>query len=237
MFGGLVGGGIGNALDQLKKKKTQQQFTPPGIGIGQGGGTTRQGQTPQQWYGNGGAGSGYTGGYGGGVGTGGNAGAGNFSLPANTAPAPPPAETYSMDDPNSRIASVDSTFRDQESMYNEQMTKFIEDIARRRGTLISDTDKAEEGVARNREIGMTGIGEDFAARGLGHSGLFINAAEKGTEAYDRQNNSLLDAETSGLGDLAFTESKEKSDNTARIQAAKRDALYRLQLKNQLVTGM
>lgn len=178
---------------------------------------------------------------------GGNSGGGGFSLPAGpaySAPAPapapipePPRETYSLSDPNSRIAGVDSTFRDQESMYNESLKKFIADIGRRRDTLKSDTTKAQEGVARNKDLGLKGIGEDFASRGLGYSGLFADASQKGTEAYERQNTSLIDAQTTGLGDLSFTENKEKSDNTARIQAAKRDALYRLQLKNNLVTGL
>lgn len=252
MFGGVIGNALANAKKNQAKAgnrnwsgvpakqparnwggvPAQNQYTPPGIGIGQGGGSLRQGQTPAQW--NAGNAAGFNDGYGGGVGTGGNAGA---PIPAPAPPPAPPKETYSMSDKNSRIASVDSTFRDQESLYNQNLEKFIADIGRRRKTLIYDTDRAEEGVARNKNIGLTGVGEDFASRGLGHSGLFVDASEKGRQAYDRQKTSLLDAEANGLGDMLTAETKEKTDNAARIQAAKRDALYRLQLKNNLVTGL
>lgn len=172
-----------------------------------------------------GGGGGYMGG-GGGVGTGGNAGI-----------SAPPMQSYSMDDPNDRIAQADSTFRGQESLYNESLKKFLADITRRKQTLEKDTNQAREGIGRNRELGLTGMGEDFAARGLGHSGLWVDAQKKGMDSYTRQDNNVLDAKTTGDADLEFSASKETADNGARVQAAKRDALYRLSLKNNLVTGL
>ena len=164
----------------------------------------------------------------------------SYALPAQNiaaAPAAPARPTYSMSDSNERIAQVDGTFLDQESAYNTSLEKFVADIARRKKSLQADTKTSKEGIERNRTLGMTGIGEDFAARGLGHSGLFVDASEKGQQAYDRQRDSVIKAETDGINELNFSESKERSDTANRIQAAKRDALYRLQLNNNLVTGL
>lgn len=162
---------------------------------------------------------------------------GAISSPGAISGSPSPQASYSISDPNGRIAQVDSTFRDQEESYNEGLKKFLADIDLKRKGLTRDTDTARAGVSRNREMGLTGINEDFAARGLGHSGLLIDAKRRGEDSYTRQDDALTNALTDGTNDLNFAAEKEQASTASRIQAAKRDALYRLQLNNNLVTGL
>lgn len=169
-----------------------------------------------------------------------NSGGGNYGGGGGSAPIPapaPPQETYSMNDANDRIAGVDSTFRDQESQYNEALAKVVANLGKRRDGLERDSKRSREGISKNRNLGLTGLGEDFAARGLGNSGLYVDATEKAKGAYQQQDDSVVSALADGKEELGFTETKERSDTTARIQQAKRDALYRLQMNNNLVTGL
>lgn len=151
-----------------------------------------------------------------------------------SAPVEPEKPKFTMESGNGEIAAVDSTFRDQESAYKENLAKFVADIKRRKGTLQRDSKQSLDGISKNRTLGLTGVAEDFAARGMGQSGLFVDSRSKADQAYNKQYNSVKEAQTDGEAELGFAWGKEESDNTARIQAAKRDALYRLQLNNNLV---
>lgn len=221
----------GKAWQGLGKLRPQNP-TWKGSG-GQGGMLSAPAPAPisAPWQGMGGNTSGNAGAW---QGTGGG---GNFSNPAaNIIPAQPPAPSYSMSDSNGTIAQADSTFSDQESAYNEALKKVLANITHRRQALDRDTKQSKAGIEKNRVLGMTGVGEDFAARGLGHSGLFVDARAKAEDAYGRQASSVESAFADGTEELNFNENKERSDTAARVQAAKRDALYRLQMNNNL-TGM
>lgn len=156
-----------------------------------------------------------------------------FSAPAAPMPVEPPKPTWSMANSNKEIGQVDSTFRDQEAAFLEALQKYIADNTADQGRVERDTDVAEAGIARNRNLGLTGLNEDFAARGLTYSGLRVDARGKADQQYDRQLDNVTNSEADSLRSLKFNRGKYEAENKANIQAAKRDALARLAASQSL----
>jgi hypothetical protein len=127
-------------------------------------------------------------------------------------------------------AEVDSTFVDQKSMYANALTKYIEDADRQEKGLNLDAKTAKEGIGRNRTVGLTGLSEDFAARGLANSGMFTDNLDRADDQYDKQEENVGTGLTNALGDLNFRKSKfisENGENGTNVQAARREAYARL----------
>lgn len=127
-------------------------------------------------------------------------------------------------------ADVDSTFMDQKSMYANALKKYMEDYDRQDKTLERDAATAQTGIGRNREIGLTGMSEDFASRGLANSGMFVDSLDKADTQYDKQAENVTQGLTNAKGDLAFRAAKyqaENGENGTNIQAARREAYARL----------
>jgi len=156
-------------------------------------------------------------------------------VPAAPAPPPPPPKppidysTYSDD----QLAGVDSPFMDQKAMFKNALDKFLLEDTRQRGEIGRDRDTAIAGIDRNEVSGLTSMNEDFAARGLGKSGLRLGAIGEATEAYGRQRTNVRDGFTKSEGDLNARKEKMGSDTTNSIAAARREAYARLAAKQEL----
>jgi hypothetical protein len=160
---------------------------------------------------------------------GGGGGTAAISQPGNTA-------SIGVDTPQkseaeiAQMAEVDSTFMDQKSMYAKALKNYIDDYERQKTGLGLDADTAKGGVERNRQVGLTGLSEDFSSRGLGNSGLFIDSLGKADTQYDKQRDNITTGLTNSIGDLDFRKSKfvaENGENGSNIQAARREAYARL----------
>lgn len=126
--------------------------------------------------------------------------------------------------------AVDSIYTDQKSAYANALKKYVDDSNRQKGVLQADAGTARQGINRNQTLGMTGMGEDFAARGLSNSGMYLDQMDKGNAQYGLQKTNVAHGLTNSLGDLAFRRSKYEAENGANgtnIQAARREAYARL----------
>lgn len=162
----------------------------------------------------------YGGGFGGG---GGNA----APAPQNFGPPEPPKQTP---EDIGKLAEVDSAFMDQKSAYANALKKYVEDYTRQKGGLELDANTALTGIERNTEVGLTGLSEDFAARGLANSGMFTDSRDKAVDQYGKQKANVTTGLTNSLGDLNFRKAKyeaENGENGTNIQAARREAYARL----------
>lgn len=165
-------------------------------------------------------------------GTGGNAEAGPQ---VNNTPANPPVDysKFSTGD----LSAMDSTLADQLSLFAQALKRYTADDTRQREDLGSDKDLALGGIGRNEISGLTGLNEDFAARGLGRSGLLFDAQNKAREAFGRQKNNVNTQYNKGIDNLDMKLRNFKAENGAggsNEQAARRDALARLAAKQSLV---
>lgn len=191
-----------------------------------------------------------------------NAGGGGYdpgqSISAPVAPPAPVMPDYQSwnDD---MVAGGDSAFGEQRSLYANKLKKYIEDYTNQVGNdtygknyngegflgewskgngggrMGADYRLANQGLARNRELGLTNVAEDFAARGMANSGLYANSFQKAIEGYNRQKQGLDSATSNQISDLSTKRANFESDNTANVQAARRDAIGRL-MQNFNLTG-
>lgn len=161
--------------------------------------------------------------------------------PAPAAPPPPPKPNYERMG-NGELKGHDATFADQDAMYTDKLKKYVADYDRQvgsgiwgkqvkaedlGGTLGNDFKTASEGLARNRESGLTNLSEDFANRGLGSSGLFAKGHQDASNNYDRQKTGLGSSIINQVNDLGFRRNNFEADIQASLASARRDALSRL----------
>jgi len=145
---------------------------------------------------------------------------------AQSAPRNPMTYDQFSDD----MAATDSIFMDQKSAYANALKKFIEDNDRQKGIVQGDARIAREGVARNRQNGLTSLSEDFASRGLSSSGMFRKELDNAGGQYDKQRDQVDLGEKNAVDDLSFRRAKYEQENGEQgtnIQAARREAFARL----------
>lgn len=159
---------------------------------------------------------------------------------------------------DTQIEAGDSAFMDQRRMYQNKLQKYIADYENQVGNnaygqkfdgdflsqwakgggggrMGADYRMADQGVGRNREMGLTNVAEDFASRGMANSGLYADSFQKAIEGYNRQKQGLDSATTGQIQDLSFKRGNFEGDTQAAIQAARRDAIGRL-MQNFNLTG-
>lgn len=187
------------------------------------------------------------GGYGGG-GYGG--GGGGMAGIQNTAPAapisppkppPPPRKTVEdfakLYDDNSELAAVDSTFAEQKSLYAQLLKKYLADHDINIGNINDDARLGKEGIAQNMTRGLTSLNEDFAARGLGRSGLQAKEHDDTSQAFKKQETNVELQRVRGENDLNSRKNKyigENGENGSNMSAARREAYARLVAKQDIV---
>lgn len=162
----------------------------------------------------------------------------SFAEPAPYVPPAPPPDTRRRINgksiKNDEIAELDSTFLDQDAALSEALKKFIADQTEEKGRQKRDTDTAVTGIGRNRKVGLTGMSEDFAARGLQNSGLFMKANADAATDYGRQTQQVRQMFTDNVAKMASQLGKFKSESNATRQSARNEALARLARRSDLV---
>lgn len=174
-------------------------------------------------------------------------GGGGISQPGYQTPAPPPRIDYGSQDylSGAKDSELDGTFHDQASMYASKLKKYVADYEAQAGTnsygkdpssfdmnnlggsMGVDRNNAVRGIERNRTLGMTGLSEDFANRGMINSGLFTRDFDRSRDQYNLQGQNLDQGVRNQLQTLNFNRGNQETDNVAQIGAARRDALNRL----------
>lgn len=169
-----------------------------------------------------------------------------------SSPAAPPKPDYTSADylNGGHDSELDGTFRDQAAMYASKLKKYVADYEAQAGKkaygvqgdglksanlsdLLSggsmgvDYNNARDGIQRNRDLGLRGVTEDFANRGMVNSGLYSQDFNKSRTQYDLQGQNLDQGVRNQLQTLDFNRGNAETDNKANIAAARRDALNRL----------
>lgn len=162
-----------------------------------------------------------------------NGGGGAAPAPAPEPPPRPAPIDYTKYSDDS-LAGVDSAFTDQRGMYQNALQKFLLDATRQEGDIKTDANTALGGVERNRTQGLTGLNEDYAARGLGRSGMRLGAIDEANQQFGRQKDAVTSGRDRGLADINTRREKMQSDTQNNIQAARREAYARLAAKQELV---
>lgn len=135
-----------------------------------------------------------------------------------------------------QLAQVDSAFMDQKSLYADLLKKYLADYDVQKSGVEKDASTAIDGVNLNQSRGLTSLNEDFAARGLGRSGLQAKEHGDATTAYGRQRSNITTGMDRSIGDLNFRKSKyvsENGENGSNLQTARREAYARLVAKQDL----
>lgn len=177
---------------------------------------------------------------------------GGGSVGGGSAPAAPPRPDYTSADylNGGHDSELDGTFHDQAAMYASKLKKYVADYESQAGKnaygvqgdalksanlsdLLSggsmgvDYNNARDGIQRNRDLGLKGVTEDFANRGMVNSGLYSQDFNRSRTQYDLQGQNLDQGVRNQLQTLDFNRGNAETDNLANIGAARRDALNRL----------
>lgn len=149
---------------------------------------------------------------------GGGGASGGFAAPA---PAPQKPRMSESD-----WLSGDAEFLDQENEYNRALSEFTNRINKKKKNFEDDFGQGREANAQNQTRTLTGLGEDFAARGMAYSGVFDQAR---TETEDNFKKQLANIETIKNRSVAQADddlADYKQENTLSRGNAKRNALAR-----------
>lgn len=182
----------------------------------------------------------YGGGGGGGGAVSGGAVSGGATTTAATAQAQPKKtvdDFRKMYDTNDELAAVDSTFAEQRSLYGQLLKKYLADHDVNMDNIENDARLGKEGVAQNRTRGLTSLNEDFAARGLGRSGLQAKEHDDASNAFTKQSVNIDTQLARGQTDLNSRKNKyvgENGENGSNMSAARRDAYARLVAKQDII---
>lgn len=218
--------GPGSANTKKKGTVVSAKATPAAYAatapvFAQAGTSMRQGQTPAQYNANTpppsapytGAGAGSAGGFG-----------APSSAPAFSAPR------MNQDD----WLAGDAEFLEQGNEYNRALQLFTDRIRKKKTEFDDDYKMSKDVTGKNQQQSMTGLGEDFAARGMAYSGLFDSARTDTENVFKRQ-----------LGNLELTKNRnvaQADDDLADYQQeidlsrgnAKRNALARFANQQSLM---
>jgi len=118
-------------------------------------------------------------------GGGGSVAAAPSPAPAPVAAPPPPAPMKDIDWFNS-----DSVYRGQAGKALTDLTSQLAQILADRDSGYQQLDTARDDLGRNRREDLTGLGDDFAGRGLLSSGLYAQADDEVAADYARQGSAL-----------------------------------------------
>lgn len=169
---------------------------------------------------------------------------------ASAAPAKPVVDYNSKEYlSGAKDSELDGTFHDQAAMYGAKLKKYIADYESQAGknaygvqgedlknahlgdilggSMGVDYKNAQDGIARNRDLGLRGVTEDFANRGMVNSGLYSQDFNRSRGQYDLQGQNLDQGTRNQLQTLDFNRGNAETDNQANIASARRDALNRL----------
>lgn len=116
---------------------------------------------------------------------------------------------------------------------NRSMQDFLSDLNRRKNESKLSFKQVQEQMNRDRDLTLDQMRQEFASRGLIHSGLF--AKERGTfeEEFLRQMQQLEQAQTAFLGDLTSQKTNYQREYDLSMEAARQEAIRRRASKYNL----
>jgi hypothetical protein len=112
---------------------------------------------------------------------------------------------------------------------------FVNSHALDGGSMGTDFNSALTGLDQSRTQGLTNLGEDYAARGLGFSGVYQQQKQLNDNGYQQQATNLGNSVNNQLNSLNNTLTSTQTGLNNQINSARTDALQRL--TNQQAMGL
>lgn len=124
----------------------------------------------------------------------------------------------------------DSAYNDQLSEYDRALQEYLARIAAKESEVNQDASIALQSNARNQSMGLNNNAEDFAARGMINSGLFVNSAEQLNDRYGESRSAIETNKGRQLGSLTDERDTYRRENELGRGNARRQALQRMAMK-------
>lgn len=109
----------------------------------------------------------------------------------------------------------DQTYLNQQTQLNSALSDFLKRLTTQRENFTTDYNTATQGLARNRQANLLGLGEDMTARGLGNSGLFTQQRQLMNQNFDNQQGALDKSNERANFDF---DNQQRDKNTSTSQA-------------------
>lgn len=152
--------------------------------------------------------------------------------PAPPPPPPPPKRPEKLNATD--WLEGDSGYQDQMSEYDRAAQTFLERITKEKKQFNLDNDLAVTGNKRNRGVALDDNANDFASRGLIHSGLFDQESTQLNERFNEQDSLLARILQRQLGDADDRLADNRSEVSLGRGNAKRSALARMAAKQAIM---
>ena len=148
------------------------------------------------------------------------------TLPKKPAPAPKPKPKPQPQSALQKWLAGDTTYQDQLSEFNKSKSDY-------NTTYNTQVQQADRDYAETqRELNLQGQKDrmaqqnDFAGRGILHSGVFAQALSDYNNDFNTKSNNLLTGKTDKLGDLSTQRNSFLQELQLQLNAAKQDAIRR-----------
>lgn len=165
--------------------------------------------------------------------------------PIRNAPAPPPQRSAGPIQPItkpkpkppsiSKFLAGDELFQQAIRGGNRTLQDFLSELNRRRGEAKTGFSQSQEQMEKDRVRQLDQMKQEFASRGLIHSGLFGQEQGKFQEDFQTQMQQLEQANTQLLSDILAQETNAKREQELAKELARQEALQRRAAKFNIGT--
>jgi hypothetical protein len=128
---------------------------------------------------------------------------------------------------------TDAEYQQALSGGNRALKDYLSELGRRRGEAGTQFGQTKGSMERDRRRSLDDMREEFASRGLIHSGLFGKEQGDFQEKFSEQVNALEQQQAGLMGDLLSQETNYRRENDLARQQAKQEALLRRAQKYNL----
>jgi len=140
-------------------------------------------------------------------------------------PSVPQEAPGNINDINAYLGG-DSAYQDGLRQLAKALSDFGADVGRRRGDLESEFGTSKRALGDQRTLDLKGLEEDFAARGIGRSGLYAGAVGDYEKEYGERVSDLDRRQQQALQQLLQEESQYGQQNELEKQALREAAIKR-----------
>lgn len=146
---------------------------------------------------------------------------GRYSAPA-APPAAGPGPIPSIDD----FLNGDSGYQQQLREFGNNLTQFLADVTRRRGTTETDYGVSKKALDDQRVQDLDNLEQDYGSRGVLRSGLYGKAVGDYETEFGNRQSDLTRREQDALAQLTQEQGKYTSQQDLQKQNAREDAIRR-----------
>lgn len=161
-----------------------------------------------------------------------SSGSNNYYAPPSSPPSYSAGPVPSVTPPAPKPQSIkewlagDDVYQQALRGSKRSLTDFLSELTRRRGEANTMFGQTTEQMEIDRERQLEALRNEFASRGLIHSGVYANEQSEFQEDFLRQMEQLEQAQGSLMNDLLSQETNYKREHQLALEAARQEALAR-----------